>query len=99
MPTETRDPATKQRYRGLPLVLHVLGEVARTVLEPLLALLLADVVASGVAGDAGGSALLPADLRDSLAEYLIGFLAVTVLGICLLIAVLLRSGLLVEVER
>ena len=86
IPTETSDPDTKERY-GLPLILHVFGEVVTTVLELLMAIIIIDIVAGGT---------FPADAKDCLAEYFVHFLMVVVPGICFLITALLFSGLLVE---
>lgn len=86
IPTETCDPQTKERY-GLPLVLHVFGEVITTAIELIMAVFAMDIVAGG---------FVPADLHDCLAEYLVGGLVMLVPGICLLITTLIYSGLLVE---
>lgn len=85
-PTETCDPETKQRY-GLSVILHVFGGVITHVLELIMATIAIDVVAGS---------LLPTDLHDCLAEYLVGGIVMIVPGICLLITMLIWSGLLVE---
>lgn len=85
-PTETRDPDTKQRY-GFSVILHVFGGVITHVLELIMATVAIDVVAGS---------FLPTDLHDCLAEYLVGGIVTIVPGICLLIILLIYSGLLVE---
>mmetsp|Transcript_56500 Transcript_56500/g.120004 ORF Transcript_56500/g.120004 Transcript_56500/m.120004 type:complete len:98 (+) Transcript_56500:477-770(+) len=86
IPTETSDPDTKERY-GLPLVLHILGEVVKTVLEMLMAVIVIDIVAGGI---------FPADAKDCLAEYLVNFLMIVIPSICCLISALLYGGILIE---
>mmetsp|Transcript_37578 Transcript_37578/g.69529 ORF Transcript_37578/g.69529 Transcript_37578/m.69529 type:complete len:98 (-) Transcript_37578:322-615(-) len=86
IPTETSNPDTKERY-GIALILHIFGEVVKTVLEMLMAVIAVDIIAGGI---------FPADARDCLADYFVSFLMVVVPGICILISGLLFSGLLVE---
>ena len=86
IPTETCDPQTKERY-GLPLILHVVGEIITAVLELVMAVIAMDIVAGR---------FVPTDLHDCLAEYLVDGLVMIVPGICLLITGLIYSGLLVE---
>ena len=86
IPTEVRDPDTKERY-AFPLFLHVLGQVVMAVLELLMAIVAIDISA----GDA-----VPAYARDCLAEGLADGLMILVPSIWLLITGLLYSGLLVE---
>mmetsp|Transcript_43452 Transcript_43452/g.74159 ORF Transcript_43452/g.74159 Transcript_43452/m.74159 type:complete len:121 (+) Transcript_43452:337-699(+) len=109
IPTETSDPNTKERYAGLPLLLHVSFEVTRTVVELVASLILVDLLAEflagslffggctgGCVGGASSSSLLSVELKECLAEYVLGFCCVVVPGICVLIMGLLYSGLLVE---
>ena len=86
IPTETRDPVTKDRY-GLCLVLHVVGQVLTTVLELLMACHAIDFIVGS---------LVPKEPELCLSKGLIEGLMIAVPGICLLIIVLVRIGVMIE---
>ena len=86
IPTDTSDPQTKERY-GLPLVLHVVGEVLSTVVLLLMGLIALDILFEDC---------VPSDLKEGLMEHLVQFLVVMVPSISVLITGLLYGGLLVE---
>ncbi|KAL7527075.1 hypothetical protein ACHAWF_002027 [Thalassiosira exigua] len=86
IPTETSDPCTKEPY-GLPLVLHVFGQVAAVVLELFMALVSVDIAVGG---------LVAPEVKDCLADYLAPGLLATVPGICLLITAMISSGAMEE---
>ena len=87
IPVETRDPDTKDLY-GLALILHVSVQVVATMLEMLMAFVALDVMVDG---------LISVDMTSCLVEYMVGGLTILLPGICLLISILMYTGLLVEI--
>jgi hypothetical protein len=90
IPTETYDPETKVQY-GLPLLLHVSGEVFKTAVEMLIVAIKVFVI---VGNFFPSFSLSPA--KDALAEYMLGVFLTTIPFICMLIATLIYCGLLNE---
>ena len=86
-PVETRDPDTKALY-GFALILHVSVQVIATIFELLMAFVAFDVVVDG---------LVSADMTSYLIEYIIGGVFILLPGTCLLISILIYTGLLVEI--
>lgn len=87
IPVETRDPDTKDLY-GLALILHVSVQVVATMLEMLMAFVALDVMVDG---------LISVDMTSCLVEYMVGGFTILLPGICLLISILIYTGLLVEI--
>lgn len=87
IPVETRDPDTKDLY-GFALILHVSVQVIATMLEMLMAFVALDVMVDG---------LISVDMTSCLVEYMVGGLIILLPGICLLISILMYTGLLVEI--
>ena len=86
-PIETRDPDTKALY-GFALILHVSGQVIATILDMLMAFVAFDVIVDG---------LVAADMTSCVVDYMVGGLIILLPSICLLISVLMYTGLLVEI--
>jgi hypothetical protein len=89
IPTDTRDPDTKDRHFGF--FLHVSSEVVKSAVEMIIAAITVDIIV----GDFFPScSLSPA--KDALAEYMLGVFLTTIPCICVLITTLIHTGFLIE---
>ena len=85
IPKDTRD--LKERY-GFPfIVIPIFGEVITTFLELIMGMVAIDVITHGI---------IPVEAKACVAEYLVDGFLILLPAICLLIAGLISSGLLVE---